>query len=315
MGFVGKSKSGKTAAIEKLILEFKMRGYSVAAVKHSHKKLEVNKKGKDSFRLSKAGATPVFLSTPEKTYMTLDEPSSLEEILSKLYGIDYVFVEGFKREKIEKIAFVDSIEELKDLKNVVALISQENLESNIPVFKKKDIKELFDFIEKRRDYLPIICIVGKKGIGKTTLIENLVEIFSRKGLKVGTARHHAHRDFDIDVEGKDSYRHKKAGAFKAAISSPTRIALISDVSKEPSLNELSQLFKECDLVLAEGYSSSKKPRVILAESLEEIEIFGGAEVLAVVSEKKLKTPYEIFSKKKIEGIADLILKRFKFTLE
>ena len=71
---------------------------------------------------------------------------------------------------------------------------------------------------------PIICIVGKKQSGKTTFMEKLVPELMALGISVGTIKHDAH-SFDMDHEGKDSWRHRRAGAETVVISSPTQIAI------------------------------------------------------------------------------------------
>ena len=84
---------------------------------------------------------------------------------------------------------------------------------------------------------PIISIVGKSNSGKTTLIENLIPELTKRGYRVATIKHNVH-GFDIDHEGKDSWRHKKAGAFATVIACPTRIALIEDIDHDQTLDEI-----------------------------------------------------------------------------
>ena len=85
--------------------------------------------------------------------------------------------------------------------------------------------------------IPIISIVGKSDSGKTTLIEKLVPELTRRGYRVATVKHDIH-GFEVDREGKDSWRHKQAGAHTVVISSPQKIALIRDVEKDLTLDEI-----------------------------------------------------------------------------
>ena len=85
--------------------------------------------------------------------------------------------------------------------------------------------------------IPIISIVGKSDSGKTTLIEKLVPELTRRGYRVATVKHDVH-GFEVDREGKDSWRHKQAGAHTVVISSPQKIALIRDVEKDSTLDEI-----------------------------------------------------------------------------
>ncbi|WP_207262881.1 molybdopterin-guanine dinucleotide biosynthesis protein B [Desulfovibrio sp. Huiquan2017] len=107
----------------------------------------------------------------------------------------------------------------------------------------------------------IFCIVGKKKSGKTTFMEKLVPELRRLGLSVGAIKHDSH-SFEMDVEGKDSWRLKRAGAETVVVSSPDRVAMIKSVERERSLESLAEtLFADKDLVLAEGYFNSDQPKI------------------------------------------------------
>ncbi|AMK10311.1 MAG: molybdopterin-guanine dinucleotide biosynthesis protein B [Pseudodesulfovibrio sp.] len=107
----------------------------------------------------------------------------------------------------------------------------------------------------------ILCIVGKKKSGKTTFMEKLLPELRKLGLSVGAVKHDAH-SFEIDHEGKDSWRLKQAGAETVVVSSPERVAMIRTVKREQTLEELAEdLFRDKDLVLAEGYFNSPHPKI------------------------------------------------------
>ena len=111
------------------------------------------------------------------------------------------------------------------------------------------------------DLPPVISIVSKKGAGKTTLLEKLIPELKERGYRLGTVKHDTH-GFDIDHEGKDSWRHKRCGAEIVAISSPWKISLVKDVEAEMALDRIvAQYFSELDLVLTEGYLRAGKPQV------------------------------------------------------
>jgi molybdopterin-guanine dinucleotide biosynthesis protein B len=108
---------------------------------------------------------------------------------------------------------------------------------------------------------PIISIVSKKRSGKTTLIEKLIPELRAKGYRVGTVKHDTH-GFDMDHEGKDTWRHKQCGASTVAISSPWKLSLIKDVDAEIGLDRIVETyFADMDLVLTEGYLRAGKPQV------------------------------------------------------
>ncbi len=104
--------------------------------------------------------------------------------------------------------------------------------------------------------------VGHSGSGKTTLIEKIIEIFSKKGLDVGAIKHDAH-SFEIDYPGKDSYRLKHAGAKRIVLSSKDKFAMVEDRDKEKPLNEIKEIFSDCDIVFIEGYK---------LENIQKIEV-------------------------------------------
>ena len=107
-----------------------------------------------------------------------------------------------------------------------------------------------------------IGITGHSGAGKTTLLVKLIPIFTEQGLRVATIKH-AHRGFDIDLPGKDSYEHRKAGATETIISSAQRTAQIREHPEEaePSLAILLRQLDDHDLALVEGYKSTPLPKL------------------------------------------------------
>jgi len=109
---------------------------------------------------------------------------------------------------------------------------------------------------------PVFCIVGSSNTGKTTLIENLIMEYKRQGFKVGTVKHHF-GDFEIDYPGKDSWKHSRAGANVVFVSSPFKAAMIKKVEQELTLEQIVCLMGEVDIVLAEGYKRSDRPKILV----------------------------------------------------
>ncbi len=108
----------------------------------------------------------------------------------------------------------------------------------------------------------IFGIVGWKNSGKTTLIERIVREFTAQGFAVSTIKH-AHHTFDIDVPGKDSYKHREAGAREVLVASAARWALVHELrgAPEPSLVELVAHIAPCDLILVEGFKQHDHPKI------------------------------------------------------
>lgn len=100
----------------------------------------------------------------------------------------------------------------------------------------------------------LIGVAGFKNSGKTTLVEKLVRDLTSRGYRIATVKH-AHHSFDIDHEGRDSFRHRKAGATEVAVVSRARWAIIheSRPEQEPRLNDILAKLASCDLVIIEGY--------------------------------------------------------------
>lgn len=102
--------------------------------------------------------------------------------------------------------------------------------------------------------MKIIGVAGFKNSGKTTLVEKLVRHLSQRGFRVSTVKH-AHHSFDIDHEGRDSFRHREAGASEVAVVSKERTAIIHEMrgDEPPSLQQVLDKLQPCDLVIVEGY--------------------------------------------------------------
>lgn len=160
--------------------------------------------------------------------------------------------------------------------------------------------------------IPVIAIVGRSKSGKTTLIERLIPEFIRRGYRVATVKHHGN-DFPIDHEGKDSWRHKEAGAHTAVISSPQKVALIEDVSQDLSLAELATRFiRGADIIIAEGFKRESHPKVeVFRKEIHPHPLAPELEnVIAVVSDDPLQLDrIPCLSSKDISGIADSIEER------
>lgn len=103
---------------------------------------------------------------------------------------------------------------------------------------------------------PAIAIVGRHNSGKTTLIERLIAELVGRGLDVGSIKHHSHRAFDIDHPGKDSYRHRAAGASETVIAAPGQVARIKTIEGEEECADLVRSMPGHDIIVVEGYRKS-----------------------------------------------------------
>ena len=118
--------------------------------------------------------------------------------------------------------------------------------------------------------VPFVAIVGKKKIGKTSLIERLLPLLKKEGYRVGVLKYDV-REFQIDYPGKDTYRSYQAGADSVLISSSDRLAFIKGLNSKPPLKMLiNKYFSDTDLVLIEGYKETDCPKIHLLEPSEVV---------------------------------------------
>ncbi|ACY31772.1 MULTISPECIES: molybdopterin-guanine dinucleotide biosynthesis protein B [Comamonas] len=111
--------------------------------------------------------------------------------------------------------------------------------------------------------MKVIGFAGYSGAGKTALVEALVMLMKQRGLRVSVIKH-AHHDFDVDREGKDSWRHRKAGAYEVLLASDRRMALMREYEQPAQLSVhhmLAQLDPSVDWVLVEGFKHGELPKI------------------------------------------------------
>jgi molybdopterin-guanine dinucleotide biosynthesis protein B len=159
---------------------------------------------------------------------------------------------------------------------------------------------------------PIVSIVGGSDAGKTMLLEKLVRELKKRGYRIGTVKHDAH-GFEVDHEGKDSWRHKRAGASTVAISSPKKVAIIKDVETEETLDGLaSKYFQDVDIILTEGYKKEDKPKVEVFRSPVHDTLLCKEDehLIAVVSNTSFNLDVPQFELNDVKGLADFLEQGF-----
>lgn len=159
-----------------------------------------------------------------------------------------------------------------------------------------------------------IHIIGRKNHGKTQLVVELVEEFRRRGLRVGTIKHTHHRH-ELDTPGKDSHRHRTAGAQVVGILSPSMSAVFwpaeEAVSDEERYAAMGPLFADCDLVVVEGDSQTLAPKIeVWRAVLEAVPISTeDHSVLAVVTDDPLSVGVPVLPRTDVSRLAQWLLER------
>ena len=156
----------------------------------------------------------------------------------------------------------------------------------------------------------IYGIVGWKNAGKTGLMERLVTEITGRGFTVSTVKH-AHHTFDVDHPGKDSHRHRVAGASEVLLASRKRVALMQELreAEEPSLQELLARLNPVDLVLVEGYKRDTHLKVEAhrAETGNALIAPEDPTIRAVASDAPLELDRPVFDLNDTAAVADFIL--------
>lgn len=159
--------------------------------------------------------------------------------------------------------------------------------------------------------VPIVSFVGRSNSGKTTLIERLIPELVVAGYRVATIKHAGH-GFDLDTEGKDSWRHKRAGASAVIVVSKGSLAMFSDVSSEIGVEELRDRFvdRDLDLIIAEGWKSEGFPKVVVVrDQLGEVPVSTDG-LLAVVSNMPIELTIPTFHPDEIKRLSELLIRLF-----
>jgi molybdopterin-guanine dinucleotide biosynthesis protein B len=158
--------------------------------------------------------------------------------------------------------------------------------------------------------MKVFGIAGYSGSGKTTLLEKLIPQFTGRGLRVAVIKH-AHHGFDIDRPGKDSYRHREAGASEVLLSCNDRWALMHERrdGSDVTLDELLARLAPCDLVLVEGFKQEPIPKleVYRPENGKPPLFPERSDIVAVASDAEVATSLPRLALDDVAAIADFVM--------
>jgi molybdopterin-guanine dinucleotide biosynthesis protein B len=162
--------------------------------------------------------------------------------------------------------------------------------------------------------MKIFGVAGWSGSGKTTLIEKLIPRFTARGLRVSLIKH-AHHTFDVDQPGKDSYRHRHAGASEVLVTSSRRWVLMHELrgAQEPSFEDQVKHLSPCDLLIVEGFKHAAIPklevwRTVTGEGMLHPQ---DPHIVAVASDAKVETKLPLLDLNDDAGIADFMVRHLK----
>lgn len=160
--------------------------------------------------------------------------------------------------------------------------------------------------------IPVVSIVGESDTGKTTLIEKIIPELTGRGYLVATIKHDVH-GFEMDREGKDSWRHKQAGASTTVLSSPRRVAVVADVEKDHDIAELRDMYiRNVDIILTEGFKKNRHPKIEVFRSdlKDDIISRGDENLMGVVGDNPPDVNVPCFDRNDVRAIVDLIENSF-----
>jgi molybdopterin-guanine dinucleotide biosynthesis protein MobB len=157
---------------------------------------------------------------------------------------------------------------------------------------------------------PVVSIVGRSESGKTTLIELLIPELKGRGYRIGTIKH-THHELEVDQAGKDSSRHRAAGAHTVILASSGQIAMIKSTTSD-SVADLIQYFNDVDLLITEGYKRENTPKIEILRAAVHTELLcrNDPGLIAVATDADITVHVPVFRLNDPASIAVFIEKRF-----
>jgi len=159
--------------------------------------------------------------------------------------------------------------------------------------------------------IPVISVVGRSNVGKTTFLEKVVKELKNRGYRVAVVKHDSH-GFDIDHPGKDSWRLAQAGSDVVVVSSADKMAMIKRPARELTLDQLADMVMDgVDIIITEGYKGADKPKIeVFRSDVSDRILSQEQDLLALVTDRHFDLDVPQFTTDDANGIVDLIIERF-----
>jgi len=158
--------------------------------------------------------------------------------------------------------------------------------------------------------MKVFGFAGYSGSGKTTLIENVIPVLVSQGVRVSLVKH-AHHAFDVDQPGKDSYRHRKAGATEVLLTSAKRWVLMHEIvdQPEPELPQQLRRMSSCDIVLVEGFKKQPIPKLEIHRRAHGAPFLfpDDPHIVAIATDEEVDTAMPRFALNDYQAIAAFVL--------
>ena len=158
--------------------------------------------------------------------------------------------------------------------------------------------------------IPVISVVGRSNVGKTTFLEKVLKELKNRGYRVAVVKHDSH-GFDIDHPGKDSWRLAQAGSDVVVVSSADKMAMVKRPAQELTLDQLADMVMDgVDIIITEGYKGADKPKIeVFRSDISDRILIQEQDLLALVTDKHFDLDVPQFTADYADGVVDLIIKK------
>ncbi len=159
--------------------------------------------------------------------------------------------------------------------------------------------------------IPVISFIGRHNSGKTTILEKVIRGLKEKGYKVAVIKHHK-GDFELDIQGKDTWRLAEAGSDVVVISSPGKTAVIRKSGQELTLDQIKEMVSDgMDIVISEGYKFDNKPKIeVFRSEVSDKILTDKKDLIALVTDRKFDIDVPQFSLDDADGIVEFIIEKY-----